>query len=133
MAQITSFSVDDRESTPVSHTFSPAGFAQGNSVALFREAADTPHGDIKFSVGWRSTGANRKVRVKLEVPVVVTETINGVDKPEVIRKSYVDCVFTFDQYSTQQERDNAVGMFANALDSSITVIDDTVAGTDPIY
>jgi len=135
MVAATSFSVDDRESTPVSHTFTPNGFSADNSVAFFKNVGSVPIEDEKFSISWRESKAsqNRKVRLKLEVPVVVTETINSVNVPKVARVAICDATFTFSLDSSEQERDNAVGMFANALAASQAVIDGTLVETNAIW
>jgi hypothetical protein len=133
MTAATSFSVSDRESTPVSHTFNPNGFSKDNLVAFFKNEGDVSIEDEKFSISWRESSTNRKVRIKLEVPVVVTETINAVDVPKLVRVAICDATFTFSKSSTLQERKNAVGMFANAMAASVTVVNSTLTGTEAIW
>jgi hypothetical protein len=134
MSAFASFSVNDRETTPVSHTFAPQERKDG--LASFIEAGTVPSGNKKVTVSWRTlSDGRRRVRLTMVVPVEVTETINGVDytKPYTGRLSQADVTFTFGASTTQQDRDNVVGMFANSLDASVTVIDDTVAGLEGIY
>lgn len=131
MAQATSFAVNDRKSTPVAHTFVPAD-ANG-SLAVFREAGAIPAGDRKVTVSMRKTNGKYRVRLVLANPVVVTETINGVNRYKVDRTSFADVTFTFDETSSLQEREDTVGMFANALSDSLTVLDDTITGLNGIY
>lgn len=134
MPSATSFSVNDRENTPVSHTFVPNGFSPDNSVAFFKEAgANYKIEDIKYSISGRESAQNRKVKCKLEVPVVVEETINGVTVPKVVRTAYGEVTFTFPLTSSEQERDNLVGMLANSLASSVTVINSVVVGDEAIW
>jgi hypothetical protein len=45
----------------------------------------------------------------------------------------IDATFRFDDTSSLQERQNAVGMFANALASSQTVVDSTLTKLEGIW
>lgn len=132
MPQFSNLVVNDRETTPVSHTYTPNG-VEGNSAALV-ETTGTPVGDRQFVINWSKTANNRyKRRLRLTVPIVQTQTVNGVATPVVVRTGYVDCTFTFDGTSTEQERKNVVGMFANSLDPAKTVINDTIVKLEGIY
>jgi hypothetical protein len=71
--------------------------------------------------------------VRLTLPVVVTETINGVDSPLVVRTAFAVCTFTFDEKSTSQERKNAVGMLASALGTSKTLVNDTLINLEGVW
>lgn len=131
MAARASITVNDRETTPVAHTFAPIG--DNGPMALFREAGAVPDVDSKLNISWKLNGSRKRVRVTLAVPKAVTETINGVDvvKPQFVQ--FADVTFTFDGQATLQERKNLVGMFANALDASQTVVDSTVTGLEEIW
>lgn len=132
MAQAANIVVNDRESTPVAHTFVPRDPQEGGF--LFAEAAAVPDGDKYLSIRKRKgEGGRMYVRVLLTVPVMVTETINGVAVPSVQRVSLIDCNFRFDGKSTEQERANAVGMFANALAAGQTVVNSTVVKLEGIF
>jgi hypothetical protein len=133
MTQAASFTIVDREVTPGNHTFKPNGFSQDNSVAFFKNAGTTVLEDEKFSISWRESNTVRKVRVKLEVPVVVNETINGVTVPKVARTSIADVTFNFALSSTEAERDNVVGMLADALASDQSVINSTLIDGEAIW
>jgi hypothetical protein len=45
-----------------------------------------------------------KAVMKMAVPVVQTQTINGVSTPAVVRTAYADITLTFDATSTTVER-----------------------------
>lgn len=111
---------DDRESTPVTHTFTPWRMSEDNTVAFFKEAGATPWENNVLSLGIRATSANQnsKVRMKIEMPVVATEVINGVNYPKLLRTAIADVTFTFAKSSTTQERDNIVGILVNTLAGS---------------
>lgn len=131
MPAFTSFSVNDREATPVAHTFTP--HSKPNGVSRFVESDGVPIGDKIITVSSRQVGSKYKIRLVLTDPVVVTETINGVNVPKVDRTAYAAVDFTFDQRSTLQERKNTVGMFANALAATVTPIDGVVTGLEGHY
>lgn len=131
MAQAASVVVNDRATTPVAHTFAPRRIS--TDLALFVETGSVPFGERKLSISQRQSGGKYRVRVKLENPVLVTETVNGVSVPTVPRTSFADVTFTFDQYSTLQERKDTVGMFANALAAAQTMVDSSVTGLEGIW
>lgn len=133
MSGATSFAVNDREATPVAHTFNPNGFSADNRVAFFKKEGTTNIEDEKFSISWRESNTKRIVRMKLELPVVVTETINGVNVPKLTRMAIADASFSFSTSSSEQERKNLVGIFANAMAASVTIIDDTLVGNEAIW
>lgn len=131
MAQAASIAVNDREATPVAHTFAPRAIAPG--VATFVESNSVPIGEKTLTIRTRKNGSRYYTRIVLAAPVLVNETINGVSVPKVPRVALVDCTFRFDDTSTQQERSNVVGMFANALAASQTVVNPTLTGLEGIW
>jgi hypothetical protein len=127
-----SFAVNDRETSPVAHTFLPRG-RDSEGVWEFYEAGSTAIGENQFTIQIRESGANYKVRIKLELPIVVTQTINGVSQPVVDRTSFVDSVFTMSKRSSVQERKNLVGLHYNALAAANTVFNDVLTKFEDIY
>lgn len=133
MAQANTITVNDRATpTPVAHNFEPREVESG--AATFVESNSVPIGEKRLTIRWRQA-PNRQFyqRVSLFVPILVTETVNGVSVPTVPRNAYVDCTFRFDEKSTEQERADAVGMFANALASAQTVVNSTVVKLQGIW
>lgn len=133
MAQASTITVNDRTTpTPVAHTFAPREIEAG--VASFVESNTVPLGEKQISLRWRK-GENGRFyqRVMLTAPVLVNETINGVTVPTVPRVALIDCTFRFDATSTEQERADAVGMFANALASSQTVVNSTIVKLEGVW
>lgn len=132
MPQLANLVVADQAATPVNHTFTPAGI-QGN-VATLVESTGVPVGDNKATVGWSTTASGRrKSSVKFVIPVVQTQTINGVSTPVVVRVAYGSAEFAFDQTSTEQERKDTVAMVRNALAPTQQVVYDTVTKCQGIY
>lgn len=131
MPALQNLVLTDRESTPVDHTFVPADITNG--VATVIESNGVPVGESKFSIASRKTASRRKVSLRLMIPITQTETINGVDRPVVVRTAYANVEFNFDATSEEQERDNIVGMLADALGSSSTLVNDTVVSLEGVY
>jgi hypothetical protein len=71
--------------------------------------------------------------VRLTLPVVATETVNGVSKPVVVRTAFVTLTCTFDEKSTEQERTDAVGLLSSGLATSKTLINDTLVKLEGVY
>lgn len=131
MAQAASVTINDRAATPVAHTFAPRSVT--TDQALFVESGSVPIGEKALTISQRKSGTKFKVRVLLKAPVLVTETINGVSVPKVPRTSYADLQLTFDETSTLQERKDTVGLLANALATSQTMVDATLTGLEGIW
>lgn len=133
MPQLANLVVNDRAATPVAHTFTPQGI-EGNSAALV-ESTGVPIGDRRFVFNWSQTsGTGRYKRtLRLTVPVVQTQTINGVSTPVVVRTAYAEFTCTFDSTSTEQERKDAVGMLADALAASKVLVNDCIVKLEGIY
>lgn len=132
MPQLQNLVLTDRADTPVNHTFVPRGIT-GN-IGEVVESSGVPIGDSRLTISLNKTsGARYKAVLKLEVPVVQTATINGIDTPSVVRKAYAECTFSFDSTSTEQERDDLVGMLASALAADKPLINDTIVKLQGIF
>lgn len=131
MGQAATITVNDRETTPLAHAFAPR--VVSSDLAQFVESASVPIGERKLTIGSRKAGGKYRIRLKLENPTLVTEVVNGVNVPKVPRTAYADVTFTFDETHSLQERKNTVGMFANALAASQTLVDSTLTGLEGIW
>lgn len=131
MPQANSFAVNDRAGTPVSHTFVPRTVQ--DDVAAFAETNSAPIGERKFTVSWRKSGSNYKVRLVFANPTLVTETINGVSVPSVQKTAYADLTLTFSELSTLQERKDTVGMFANAMAAGNAVLNPVLTELEGVW
>lgn len=132
MPQLQSLVLTDRASTPVNHTFAPRDIVAG--VGTVVESSGVPIGDNRVTVSLHRTPSNRyKATVKGTFPIVQNETINGVTRPVVVRTSFVECTFSFDQSSTLQERNDVVGMFSSAFATTKTLVNDTVVKLEGVY
>lgn len=119
MPQATTITIDDREDTPVSHVFTPAGVNKDGVWRFINKSVEETIG--RESITTRVTrGVRNRVRHVITVPVMATETINGVDSPVVIRTGYVNIEFVTEPTASQQERENLAGLAANLLAVSQT-------------
>jgi hypothetical protein len=132
MAQRANLVINDRAATPVAHTFSPDGDDQ-NGVHVFSEKTGVPAGNPRFTASLRRTGGKYKAGLKLVVPIVQTQTINGVSSPVVVRSGIVEFSTTFDSLSSQQERKDAVGLMANALAAAQAQINSMLVDLEDIW
>lgn len=131
MPQLTQVVLKDRMTTPVDHTFSPQDLR--DNVGILVNTQGVPVGNERLGVSLRYTGKRYKATVTLACPVVVTETVNGVSKPSVARTAYAEVVFTYDNTSTLQERQNIVGMLANALAGNQPMLNSVLTELQSVY
>lgn len=133
MPQLQSVVLKDRATpTPVDHPFTPRDVRA--DVGTVIETTGVPVGNSRLSVSLRvQPNGQYKAELKLAVPVVVNETINGVTNPKVVRTAYADVTFKFDPLSSEQERTDLVGMLADALGTGKTLIHDTVVKLQGVY
>lgn len=132
MPALQSISVNDRTTpTPVAHVFQPRDVSSGVGVVV--NSSGVPVGEEKLTVSSRKSGSKYKGKVVLTIPVVVNEVINGVTTPKVARTAYVTVETSFDETSSTQERTNAMGMIADALGTSKTLVHNTLVGLEGVY
>lgn len=124
--------IADRAGTPVNHTYTPDGDDK-NGVALWSEKGAVPAGNAKYSASVRLSGGKYRATLKLAIPIVQTQTINGVSAPVVVRTSYVEVSTTFDSLSSSQERADAVGLMANSMAAAQTQINDILVNLTPVW
>lgn len=132
MPALQSIALDDRTPvTPVTHSFIPRDIKAG--VGLVVANAGVPVGEERLTISMRKSGARFKGDLRIALPVVVTETINGVDVPRVVHTDYVEASVNFDERSTPQQRNNAVGMLADALGIDKVLVHQAFVGLEGVY
>jgi hypothetical protein len=133
MPHLTSTVLTDRAATPVAHTFEPDD--KVGNVGFLVESDGVPIGNSKLSVSLRKTQeGRRKAEVKLVIPVTDTVTgEDGVEKLVVLRTNSATLLFDYAPTSTLAERNNLVGMLADALEPEKVVINDTVVKLQGVY
>lgn len=132
MPQLQNLVLTDRTPvTPVDHTFTPRDIVAG--VGSVVETTGVPVGEARVTVSQKKTGTKHSGEVRLAIPVVQTEDVNGIERPVVVRVAYVTLKTSFDQDSTEQERTNAIGMMASALGTSKTLVHDSLVKLQGVY
>lgn len=133
MAQLTSIVLTDRKATPVAHTFLPRTIE--GPVATLIESTGIPVGDSRFTISLGKPTAQGKYKptLRLTIPVVQTQTLNGVSTPVVVRTAYAEASFSFDATSSEAERNDVVGMLADSLRASLALVHDTVVKLQGVY
>ena len=98
MPSIAPLVITDRATpTPVSHTFNPNGLIDGVAKLAERPTDGTTLGAHVIGLSNRLTGTKMKGRLTFTLPIVQTETVNGVSRPTIVRTAYVDLSVTFDK------------------------------------
>ncbi len=132
MPQLQNLVLTDRTPvTPVTHTFVPREIK--DNVGVVAENAATPLGSPRVSISNKKSGTRQKGELRLVLPVVQTETINGISRPVVVRTAYVTVQTSFDETSTVQERTDAMGMIADALGTGKALVHDTLVNNQGVY
>jgi len=135
MAAFQNVVLTDRASTPVNHTFVPSGW-EAKDVAAFIESASggVPEGSSRLTASVRKTpSGNYKVVLKLDVPVLVTEVINGVSVNKVDLVNRAEISFNLSGRSTTAQRANLAGMSESALKSTQALINDMIVNLASAY
>lgn len=136
MPQRGTITINDRESTPVAHAFTPDG-EDKNNVHIFTEKTGVPLSNPRLTVSVSRTGNGQagkyKPTLRLQVPITQTQTINGVSQPVIVRTAYVELSATFDGLSTEQERKNAIGLMANAMAASQSILNPVLTQLEDLW
>lgn len=135
MAAFQNVVLTDRAATPVNHTFVPSGW-EAKDVAAFIESASggVPEGSSRLTASVRKTpSGNYKVVLKLDVPVLVTEVINGVSINKVDLVNRAEISFNLSGRSTTAQRANLAGMSESALKSTQALINDMIVNLASAY
>lgn len=133
MPQLQNLVITDRTPvTPVNLTFVPRDVNR-DGIGTVVNNAGTPIGEKLVTVSMKETNNKFRGELRLTLPVVATETINGISAPRVVRTAYVSATFSFEKTSTKQERDDAVGLLASALGVSKTLVNDAIVNLEAVY
>lgn len=124
--------INDRAAIPIAHTYSPDG-DDANGVHLFSEKTGVPAGNSRLTASLKSSNGKYRPSLRLTIPVVQTQTINGISTPVVVRTAYVELNATFDAVSTQQERKDAIGLMANSLSASQTMLNALLTDLENVW
>lgn len=120
MGAISTITLADGETTPVNHDFVPVR-VDGDIASYLEKSNSAAIGWWPMQISLRAPVRSRngasvyRCGLKLTIPVVQTETINGVDVPSVTRTLRANVELVLPTASTTQERDNLVTLVQNAL------------------
>lgn len=118
MPALANVVLTDRATTPANHTFTPNG--RDGDGARYAKAGSSPIGDYLLTIVPRKTASGRrKVDIALTVPVLVTETVNGVTVPTLARANRAKISLDMSADSTLQERKDLMG-FVESLAKAAT-------------
>lgn len=126
--------ITDRQATPVNRTLNPSGSAgPGIGVVALADASGAAVTERRFSIGQRRSSDRVRTTMKYQVPAIVTEVINGVSTPKVMRVAYVDMTFNFHNTHTEAERNDITGEVASMLSPSKVLVNDTVVKGQSVF
>lgn len=133
MPQLQSLVLTDRTTpTPVNLTFVPRDI-DAKGVGTVVNNAGTPIGEKRVTVSMKKRNSRYYGQVRISIPVVATETINGVSKPVVVRTAFVNVDVTFDEKSTEAERNDAIGLLSSALAPAKVLVNDALVKLEGVY
>lgn len=132
MPALTALTITDRASTPVDHTYTPNG-GEGPKFQSFVSTNGVVVGDKRLTVTVKQNADTRKATLVFADPVVATETINGVDRPTVVRTAYAKVEFQFHKESNLQERKDIVGKVHDVLAEDQTFVMKVLQDLEGMY
>lgn len=135
MPNLAPLVLKDQATTPADHTFTPRSFSASNNEAVLAESTGVPVGDSTVTItGPLVTPKGRyRVDIVVKVPVVQTETINGVSNPKVVKAAYANLSFNFDANSTTQERKDIIAFVRNALATDQAMMQGVIRDLTGLY
>lgn len=132
MAAIQNVVLHDRQTVPAAVTLVPHNVVQG--VATVAERKGIPVGEMRLSISNRRSASGRfKPTIKLVAPIVENIMINGVERAEVVDTAYGQIHFDFGERTTQEFRDNFVGLLQSSLNKNVVLVNDTVVHLTGVY
>lgn len=124
MATFANVVVNDRETSPVAHTFVATSRPSGDSI-LLKESGIVPAGDsIMLARVQRMPDGSYRCRLNTKIPVLGTRVADGITSYEVLDEANLETIIRFSARSTLQFRKNAIGIHANALAASVATVND---------
>lgn len=122
MAQITTIVVPDAAATPVNHTFSKVK-SSGDSVILVMKSLVSAVSNWPLVLAMKTPLANQteklyRTKLTLNVPVVVSETINGVTRETSIGNCRANVEFVCSEQASLQNRKDLRKLVVGVIDSA---------------
>lgn len=135
MSVISTITAADAAATPVNHSFVPRRVV-GDLATFSEKSATHPSGYWSLGVSLRDpqSGNGSKVyrqKITFDMPVLVTETLNGVDVPKVLYTLRFTGDMILPADSTLQNRKDFRKLLVGVLDNAL--VKSTIEDLDPIY
>lgn len=127
MAQLSNIVINDGTADV---TYVPYQIDSGN-IARLRTNTDLAIASSELSVNARNGSTNRNVTLKITLPTVVDETVNGVVSPRVTRTRTVSVDLSLPKTTTSAERLAARVMLSNLLKN--TLVASVIDNNDGLY
>jgi len=102
------------------------------TVAL-PDASGVGLSELSMSISARRVNGKQKTTEKFTMPTVVTETINGVAVPRVVRTARCTLTWEFENTHTDAERNDFVGVVLTAHDPADILTNDTIVKGEGVY
>lgn len=127
MAQLSNIVINDGTEDV---TYVPYQIDSGN-IARLRTNTDLAIASSELSVNARNGSTNRNVTLKITLPTVADETVNGVVSPRVTRTRTVSVDLSLPKTTTTAERLAARVMLSNLLKN--TLVASVIDNNDGLY
>lgn len=125
---------DRQTPAPVTMTLIPNGKTSGEFP--FFAVAENRSIEMErstYSIQVRKVPGKRKVRLIFRMPLVQTETINGISFPKQIHELTWDALVTLPRTSSEAERNNFVGLVQSSLASTNSLIHDVLVKGQEVW
>lgn len=136
MPAIAAITINDGAATPASHVFAPIDVKSGVGELAERRPSGSLVGENKLGLSTRRVSASRrdKSEIRLAIPKVVTETVNGVSVDKVVGTSYIRILADWDSNHTLDERTALKGLVRNAMAATgQDLLDKVFRGVERVY
>lgn len=130
MPQLTQISLN-RESDSTTVVFNPTDVSSG--VGRLSTSDGVPVGDARIGISNRYTNDRYRLKLTLAVPVVQTETVNGISRPKVVRTAFADVEFNFSNESNEAERLDVVEYVSGMLADTQSMIRAVLVDLENVY
>lgn len=124
MASQGNLTINDGQAVPVAHTFVAQGVDSNGVAQWIEKTAGSFIGFLRLTMSAKvppaSTGRPLVHELRLVIPTVVTETINGVSTQKQVRSILATAKFVVPSDSTLAERKDACNFVANTLRDTAT-------------
>lgn len=135
MAQLAPIVINDGQTTPVAHTFTPN--SESGVVTKFVElsANGSLNSRNTMEIAVKPIGLNgrktQEITAIIHLPEVVTETVNGVNRDKIVGVNHAEFKVVASGVSAKQARKNARVLLLNLLQNAkvISLVDDAESFT----